>query len=262
MKTSSPSVNALRVGLIATLFGLSSFAHAGLVKESFNVANGGTLDLRTDIGSIDIRTHDADTIELEVDVRGKRQDEFELTYNVSGSSLKVLGELENRSYWGNDIRVEFVIKVPEKYSLDLQTAGGSISISDLEGNIDAKTSGGSINIGDVKGDVELHTSGGSINTEDIYGEIDAHTSGGSVNVRFAKQFQQNASLSTSGGSITAYLPSDIAIDIDASTSGGQVRSDFDVDGSVKKRSIRGAINGGGPELKLRTSGGSVRIKER
>jgi len=40
-----------------------------------------------------------------------------------------------------------------------------------------------------------------------------------------------------------------------------VSSEFSVDGEIKKRSIRGAINGGGPELVLKTSGGSVRIKE-
>lgn len=262
MRTFSLSQSVIRVGVVLTICGWSALSQAGVIEETFTVANGGTLDLRTDIGSLDIRTHRDETILLEVDVRGERQDEFELSFNPSGDDLTVVGEMEKRSYRGRDIRVEFTVTVPEKYNLELQTSGGSITISDLKGNIDAKTSGGSINVGDVVGDVDLHTSGGSINTEDIYGEIDAHTSGGSVNVRFAEQIKENASLSTSGGSVTAYLPSDIKVDIDATTSGGQVRSDFDVDGRIKKNSIRGEINGGGPELTLRTSGGSVRIKKR
>jgi hypothetical protein len=61
--------------------------------------------------------------------------------------------------------------------------------------------------------------------------------------------------------LTAYLAKGIAVDVDASTSGGRVRSEFDVDGRVKRTSIRGRINGGGPELKMKTSGGSVSIKE-
>ncbi|MDO6695812.1 hypothetical protein Q4574_21125 [Aliiglaciecola sp. 3_MG-2023] len=76
-----------------------------------------------------------------------------------------------------------------------------------------------------------------------------------------KQPNKDAELSTSGGSITAYLLDTLAIDIDASTSGGRVRSEFDVDGRVKKQSIRGEINGGGPTLELHTSGGSVSIKK-
>jgi hypothetical protein len=67
-------------------------------------------------------------------------------------------------------------------------------------------------------------------------------------------------LTTSGGSVTAYLANDIAVDLDASTSGGRVKSDFMVVGKIKKTSIKGTINGGGPDLKLKTSGGSVRIK--
>ena len=78
---------------------------------------------------------------------------------------------------------------------------------------------------------------------------------------FAQQPQEDASLTTSGGSITARLPSDVAIDIDASTSGGRVKSEFDVSGKVKKQRIRGKINGGGPELELHTSGGSVRVEK-
>ena len=114
-------------------------------------------------------------------------------------------------------------------------------------------------MGNIKGDVEAHTSGGSITSEDIEGNINAHTSGGSIRVTMTKQITEDASLTTSGGSIVANLNDDIKIDIDASTSGGRVRSEFDVDGRVKKQSIRGEINGGGPRLKLRTSGGSVRI---
>jgi hypothetical protein len=249
----------LRTSLFAMILGWSSFSQAIVIEKEFTVAKGGTLDLRTDIGALDIRTHDKETVELEVYVKGEREKEFEVTYKVSGDDLDVRGEINKRR---NGLRVEFVVTVPEQYDLNLQTSGGSISVSDLEGDIDAKTSGGSINIGDVQGDVELHTSGGSISTDNIYGEIDAHTSGGSVNVRFAEQITKDASLSTSGGSITAYLPRDIKVDLDASTSGGHVRTDFNVDGRIKKNRVKGSINGGGPKLSLRTSGGSVKIKKR
>jgi uncharacterized membrane protein len=145
--------------------------------------------------------------------------------------------------------------------LSARSDGGKIEIEDLIGNVDANTSGGSIKVGNVEGDVDLHTSGGSIRTKNIKGEIDAHTSGGSIDVTFAQQPMNDASLTTSGGSIEATFPADVAIDIDASTSGGRVRSEFDVSGRVKKKSIRGQINGGGPEIELRTSGGSISIEK-
>ena len=72
---------------------------------------------------------------------------------------------------------------------------------------------------------------------------------------------KDSKVKTSGGSITAYLAEDVAVTLSAKTSGGRVSSEFVVDGKTTKRSIEGDINGGGPDLVLKTSGGSVRIKE-
>jgi len=60
--------------------------------------------------------------------------------------------------------------------------------------------------------------------------------------------------------VTLKLP-DIAVDIKARTSGGSVKSELAVNGTSKRNRIEGKINGGGPKLDLKTSGGSVRIKE-
>lgn len=246
-------------GLLAGCL-LSVPALARDIEKTFDAKAGDELYLRTDSGSIEINTHSSNTIEVMATVEGKNEDDFTITFDESSKGLKIRGEREGNWGWSN-LKVHFMVTVPKEYDLRLDTAGGRIRIDDLVGNIDARTSGGSIFVGKVKGDVELKTSGGSIRTEDVYGEIDAHTSGGSIEVTFAKQPEKDASLSTSGGSITANLPQDIKIDLEASTSGGRVKTEFDVDGSVKKQSIRGSINGGGPSLELHTSGGSIRVNK-
>ena len=251
----------LLVGAIASAAIISSaFASADTTTDTFDVARGGKLFLKTDVGSVEIETHNSEEVVLEVFKDGRNADDFEVTHELKGKNINIFGDLENG--WGHSrqVRVEFKITVPEEYNLEIETAGGSIYIEDLEGNIDANTSGGSIGVGKVTGDVELHTSGGSITTEEIYGALDAHTSGGSINVTFANQLKEDAELDTSGGSITAYLIPDIKVDINASTSGGRVKSQFDINGRIKKQSVRGTINGGGPELKLHTSGGSIKIR--
>ncbi|WP_034474754.1 DUF4097 family beta strand repeat-containing protein [Aestuariibacter salexigens] len=253
---------ATPIALGAVLLLASTASLARTINETFSVLPGGELYLQTASGSIDVETHNSDEILVDVQISGNSADEFDVTFDHNASDLKVIGEFDGgfQYGWGRSIRVEYTIRVPEQYNVNLNTSGGSISVEDLRGNIEADTSGGSINIGRVIGNVDVRTSGGSIRTEQIEGQIDANTSGGSIHVEFAKQLTADAGLFTSGGSITAYLPDDIAIDIDASTSGGSVKSDFDVDGVTKKRRISGKINGGGPELTLRTSGGTVRIK--
>ena len=200
---------------------------------------------------------------------------------------------------GRYIRVKFLVSVPRKYNVDLHTSGGSISVDDLEGEVysqtsggsldfghivgpvtgrtsggsitldgcdgtaDVKTSGGSITIGKVSGNVVARTSGGGIRVDEVMGSINARTSGGSVSANISRQPKDDCRLTTSGGSITVHMFKDIKVDVDAGTSGGRVKTDFPVTlrGEISKRSLRAQINGGGPELYLHTSGGSIYLRE-
>lgn len=201
----------------------------------------------------------------------------------------------------NPISPSFYVTVPEKFDLKLVTSAGSIHVGDLEGKIDVKTSGGSlsfenikgpidghtsggsitiircdddvdvhtsggsISIGQAKGNIRAKTSGGSINIDEVYGYIDASTSGGSVTAHLAEQPRDDCRLSTSGGSVTVYLAEGIGVDLDAKTSSsGRVKSDMRLqikNGRVKRNIMAGRLNGGGPELYLRTSGGNIYIRE-
>lgn len=253
-------VTYLSAVLIYIVLFYSPSLNAETFTETFDVKLGGQLTVQTDTGSINIDTHDEDTIELQIKVENQ-EDEFAYSYDLSDGNLTVNGKIKSKNKWIRNLKVEFNLLIPEHYNVALNTSGGSLSIEDLTGELTAKTSGGSIRVGNIVGDVTLHTSGGSITTDTITGNLNAHTSGGSIKIKADKQFTEDAKLTTSGGSITAYLAPNIKVDIHASTSGGHVKSNFEIDGIVKKMSIEGSINGGGPKLMLKTSGGSIKIKK-
>jgi hypothetical protein len=261
MKNSITLTTYLNAVLVYVVLLYSTSLFAETFTDTFDVDLGGQLTVKTDAGSIKIVTHDKATIELKVKIENREGDEFSYRHELTNGNLTIIGEIKKNQSWVRNLKVEFNIMVPENYNVRLNTSGGSLSVKDLNGELNARTSGGSIKVDNIAGDVKLHTSGGSINTKTITGTLDAHTSGGSINVTINKQLTENAKLTTSGGSITAYLIPDIQIDINASTSGGRVKSDFKIDGRIKKRSVKGSINGGGPKLILRTSGGSIKIKE-
>ncbi len=147
--------------------------------------------------------------------------------------------------------------------VNLRTSGGSINVGDVQGELDLHTSGGSINIGKVDGDIDAVTSGGAIHIDEAHGAIDARTSGGSITAYISQQPNADSQLRTSAGTITVYLEEGIGLDLQARTSVGSVKSEFPVNGKFKaKKGMSGPINGGGPELFLRTSAGSVKIKKR
>ncbi|HEX2463925.1 MAG TPA: hypothetical protein VHR17_04805 [Thermoanaerobaculia bacterium] len=147
---------------------------------------------------------------------------------------------------------------------DLRTSGGSISIGEVDGSVNARTSGGSISIDRAAGAVVANTSGGSIEIEEVHGAIDAETAGGSVRAYLSEPPRADSSLRTSGGGITVVLADGIGLNIDARAN--RVTSEFDVaDGDDSRRDddeLVGAINGGGPTLRLRTSGGGIRVLRR
>lgn len=207
------------------------------VPAAFNV------DLKTSGGSISVD-----------DLQG------EAVSKTSGGSLKfgnITGPVTGKTS-GGSITLEGC-----KGQALLNTSGGSIRVGRVDGEVEAHTSGGSIHIEKSKGRVEASTSGGSINVEEVYGEIDASTSGGTVSATIQEQPAGACRLSTSGGSVNVTLAPYIKADVDASTSGGRVRTDFEVtvQGEIGRSHLTGKINGGGPLLHLRTSGGNININK-
>ena len=142
------------------------------------------------------------------------------------------------------------------------TSGGSISLGHCNGDANLKTSGGSIKAGNVNGSLSAHTSGGKIAVGNVSGHLDAKTSGGSINARLEHQIQRPVSLITSGGSINLAVRPDFKAVLDAKTSGGRVICDLpvEVSGKFSKKAIEGAVNGGGPKITMKTSGGNIVLK--
>ncbi len=280
------------------------------LEKEFDVNPGGLLTLDSDRGSVLVETNANNKVSVRVTLKADTRDkdrakeifeDFDIDFDQDGDNITIEADYKRgsnfRGWNKNNIHVEFLISVPEKYNLDIVTGGGSITVDNLEGDIEAstsggslnfeqikgsvhgrtsggsinlkkcegfadvKTSGGSINIGHVKGDVDARTSGGSIDVNEVLGMIDASTSGGSVTAHITGQPTDDCRLTTSGGSVNVYMNEEVNVTLDAKTSAGYVETDFPitVKGKLKKSMLRGEINGGGPELYLRTSGGNIHL---
>ncbi|MFC1483681.1 hypothetical protein ACFL6Q_01370 [Candidatus Neomarinimicrobiota bacterium] len=206
-----------------------------LVPEQYN------LDLKTSGGGVEIA-------DLEGDVKCK----------TSGGRLvmdQIKGDIVGQTSGGS------ITLDGSDGTVDLRTSGGGIHIGKVAGKVDAHTSGGSVDVEEAGGDVRVSTSGGSIHVNEVRGSISASTSGGSVSATITEQPKNDCSLTSSGGGIRVYLAKGIQLEVDAKTSGGGVRCDMPiiVQGLLGKNQVRGSINGGGPELYLRTSGGPIKI---
>ncbi len=181
--------------------------------------------------------------------------DFECVLHTSGGSLKISGVSGNNHKMntsGGSITAEDMMG-----DLDATTSGGSINVEDFNGNLDARTSGGSINLEDIIGDIDVSTSGGGIKINDVVGSVHATTSGGSINANISSLKDQLV-LKTSGGSVRATIPSGLGLDLDLR--GNRVNTSLNnFSGESKSNRVQGTVNGGGIEVLLATSGGSVNL---
>jgi DUF4097 and DUF4098 domain-containing protein YvlB len=200
------------------------------------------------------------------------------------------------------VQVDFYITVPVDASADLKTSGGNVIVGDLSGELHAHTSGGDVKLGSIGGEVDastsggnvdlvegsssvrlttsggnisvdrvagpatLKTSGGDIRVDSVGGYLDANTSGGDIKAGFAGELKGDCALSTSGGEVKVIVGKGVGFHLDAETSGGDVEASgltITIDhGGMGRSSLAGQVNGGGPRLKLRSSGGNIKVVTR
>ncbi len=148
-----------------------------------------------------------------------------------------------------------------------QTSGGNLQFSNVTGVVNGRTSGGNITLRRCKGGADVKTAGGNIEIEND-GPVLARTTGGSIRCQLQKPSTSQSlllDLETMGGGMNISLVPDIAATVEAKVLGGAVTTELPVTveaGPVRPNELRGAINGGGPLLKLRSVGGNIILKKR
>jgi DUF4097 and DUF4098 domain-containing protein YvlB len=268
------------------------------LERTFTVQPNGDLIIDADEGELYITGSDSDKVSVEVSMRGNkdRLERYKVDFSQDGNTVRIEAREGKRHFriWDNgSLSVRYEIKVPKKFNLDLQTAGGDIvvrtvegtisgttsggnlDVSDVNGRIRMETSGGDISINSVQGDLSFNTSGGNVDGDDILGELGVITSGGNIvfrnvdaklraetsggNIDVAVKSNKGIHLETSGGNVKVRVPQSIAADVDASASGGDCDCSLAFSGKIKDGDMNGTINGGGNLIRAITSGGSIYI---
>jgi TonB family protein len=161
--------------------------------------------------------------------------------------------------------------------VSVRTGGGQIDFGEVRGSVRAQTGGGGIRIMYVSGPMEVESSAGSICLTRVAGTVRAATAGGTITAWInpdapssggAVHLPGLSQLTSGNGDIIVFLPRNLAADIDAVVeSGGERRIEADPALALQVQSrgngpvhAMGALNGGGPPLKLRTTAGKIRLQ--
>jgi TonB family protein len=161
--------------------------------------------------------------------------------------------------------------------VSVRTGGGQIDFGEVRGSVRAQTGGGGIRIMYVSGPMEVESSAGSICLTRVAGTVRAATAGGTITAWINPDAPSSggtvhlpglSQLTSGNGDIVVFLPRNLAADIDAVVeSGGERRIEADPALALQIQSrgngpahAIGALNGGGPPLKLRTNAGKIRLQ--
>ncbi|HZG51372.1 MAG TPA: DUF4097 family beta strand repeat-containing protein [Pyrinomonadaceae bacterium] len=275
------------------------------LRRSFPAQPGGVLRVKAHQGSVEVKASAGDTVEIEVmrKVNAATREEAEsifreltVDFEPNAQGVEVRSAFHGRR---KHVNLEYIIRVPRRYNVEVKTWGGNVSVSGVEGRVQAETaggglrferidgavrgetSGGSIEAVEIAGDVLAYTSGGRIDVRDVRGQLDARTSGGVIDLagvthgvkaqtgggdiraRIASQPRGDYNLETGGAGVTVYLAADIRLNVSAKTSaGGRVKTDFPI--AVKAESgdaLETSLNGGGAKLSIVTSGADIHLRK-
>jgi len=151
-------------------------------------------------------------------------------------------------------------------TVSVNTAGGAIEVGSARGMVVAQSSSGAIEVGAAAG-VQCETGGGGIRLSNAAGSLRATTAVGNVIAELLRGgVPEDSFLVTGMGDITVFVPSNLGIRILAqveSAGAKRIVSDFP---AVKTKisgptaTAEGAINGGGPVLRLSSTGGAIYIR--
>lgn len=233
-----------------------------LHHKNYKIEPGKLLNLNAQRGSVEITPWHRNEVEIKIYGNENAKESSEFSFNADDNSVVVSDGIKKWNFFSN-IRIKYVIKVPYKFNLNINTSGGDIKCGGVEGDIKLNTAGGDIWADRVSGNLNLNTSGGDIKIFSKDASIIARTSGGDIDLEYSGE-NKGIELITSGGDIEVLLPSDFNADIELSTSGGDVECNFKLNNVEKlsRTKVIAKINNGGNKLIAKTSGGDIEVKHR
>ena len=129
-------------------------------------------------------------------------------------------------------------------------------------NVEVDNTNGSVHLSGVSGRHALETTNGKIEVIRCAGSLDAATTNGAIQAELIGVSKgQPVRLETTNGRIELALPGSLGADVDASTTNGAIRSELPVATThISSNSLRGTLNGGGTQVRMRTTNGGISIR--
>lgn len=147
-----------------------------------DVSPGQRLDVRLESGAgLRITTWDRNEVSVVSDLSEKRCPDARISLTRSADGVRLESVYPDGDGSGNhNCSLTIEVRVPKRFDVKLQSAGGSVEIRNLEGSVSGFTGGGQLAVRRMHGDIQLRTGGGSVHVSDSDLEGQLSTGGGGI----------------------------------------------------------------------------------
>ncbi len=221
--------------------------------RSYTLQAGGEFQVVGAIGRIEVQGGTGPSIEVKAERIGRAATDagarpiparIRITEEVAPDKVVLRNEGLGGVVIGIETEVNFRVTVPKATRLRLRTAGGDITVSNVEGTVVASTNEGTI-VG--KG---------------LAGGVEARTTNGNITVEMTAVSTDPIELRAVNGEIALSLPETANANLDASCTNGSIEVKdlpLDVTGEQSRRRTRGRLNAGGAPIQLTSTNGNIRV---
>ena len=254
--------------LIVVVAGIGWSAAAGELEKQVNrtvpLAADGRLIVETEKGSLRVSGWDRP----EVEIRARIEDqsyflrdpeavrETDVKIDASPGSVRVKSDYSRLrgQGWGVLGLFSFVIESPAVHYTIRMPRTARLKIKDYRSETE---------VWDLKSDLEMETYRGSVDVRGLEGAVEFKSYRGLARIKMAAP-PRNVRLETYRGDITLSLPRESGFQLDSNLGRhAGLYSDFQIPtrvGSRWAKAYRGAVNGGGPRLFVKSERGTVRLR--
>jgi DUF4097 and DUF4098 domain-containing protein YvlB len=224
------------------------------VNRSFPLSPGGTLDIATTNGRIEVVGGSGSTVEVKAVKVAKAATKegaaellkkLQIKEEVTADLVKLRAE-RNRGTgasltgWGTSAEVRYYVKVPANTKVILNTTNGEIEVEN------------------VTASAQMETVNGQINGRGLGGDVKASTVNGGVDIALAA-VTGDVNVETTNGGVTVRLPGDAkALLLGRTTNGGLSVEGLQVEEVERsRRRLEARLNGGGRRIEAETTNGGL-----
>jgi hypothetical protein len=200
-------------------------------------------------GSVQVEGYSGTDVRVTARVTARARDERaaealarEVVIDAREGELRARGPRNTgNTSWSVSVRVQ----VPSGTAITARTTNGAIDVASTHAAVNATTTNGSITLAQVGGAITARSTNGSIRAAlspatQAVGGIELRTTNGSVQLAVPERASANLDLATTNGRITTDVP-------------------VTIQGRVSNRQLTATLGSGGPEIRIRTTNGSIRI---